>query len=225
MANIIRLDYKAMQEIITLPEPDDMKTIWAIIIDKGFVFDKFTLVCEPLKNTYKISIEGTGDNQIIHMKRIWKDRQDLAHTENLDLTVDKIFSMYATLLKDFSKQGYKAAIGNANVDILLPFHFMQYVIYSHLHRTIEYIEPVERKAATKKARHASRPLNHEYSLTDCIKIYNHKNKNRKQYEFTCNAWPVRGYLRHNKNGTTTWVKPFTKGKDRNSLKNTNYKID
>ena len=225
MANIIRLDYKTMQEIIMLPENEEMKAIWTTINEHGFIFDKFTLVCEPLKNTYKIAIEGTGDNQTIHMKRIWKDKHDLAHTENLDLTIEDLFTMVADLWKDFSKQGYKAAIGNQNVDILLPFHFMQYIVYKNLHREVEYIEPVERKEGTRKTRRTSRSSNQEYSLTDCIKIYNHKNKNRKKYEYTCEAWPVRGFPRHNKNYTISWVRPYSKGKNRDSLKNTNYKID
>ena len=97
MANIIRLDYKTMQEIIMLPENEEMQTIWTTINEHGFIFDKFTLVCEPLKNTYKIAIEGTGDNQIIHMKRIWKDKHDLAHTENLNLTIEDLFTMVAEL--------------------------------------------------------------------------------------------------------------------------------
>lgn len=214
---LIRLDFKGMQEIITLPEPDEMVRIWTIINEHGFCFDKFTLVVEPLQNTFKVHIEGRGDNQIIHIKRIWKDRNGIAHTENRDITIDTFFDKYSILMQDFFKDGYKVAKDNDTVDLLMPFHFMQYLVYSDLHRSIEYIEPAERKPGNK-TRSKAKSSYQELSLTDCIKIYHHKNKNRS-YTRRTEQWERRGGIRHMKNGkivpySGTTCRPKNNGNDK-----------
>lgn len=219
----IKLNIKSMKEIITLPEPDEMVKIWSHISENGFIFDEFLIAAEPIKTTFRVKIEGRGQDQIFHIKLTTNIGLNLK-TTYIDTNIDEILSNYAELMNNVYTKGYtKETLDNQAADLIIPFHFMQYVIYSNMHRTIEYIEAAERSSDLKP--HKTRNKNiQEYSLTDCIKIYHHKNKNRKKYEYTCPAWPVRGFFRHNHNGTISYVRPYPKGKDREKLKNTNYKI-
>ena len=207
----------------TLPMPDDMIQIWSSINENGFIFNDFTLIVEPIKTTFKVSIEGRKEAQVFHIKVI--EHIDLIHTKTtcIDTNIDEMFDNYADMMHEVVNNGYtKDAINNPAAALIMPFHFMQYVIYSALHRTIEYIEPVEHKAPAATTKHKkSKTSNQEYNLTDCIKIYQKKNP-RKKYEYTCPAWPVRGFFRHNKNGTVSWVNPDPNGKDRDKLKDRNY---
>ena len=186
-----------------------MIQIWTMINEKGFIDDKFVLIAEPLDTCFKVHIEGTGDNQVIHEKRIWKDLKGISHTDNKDITISDFFDQYKVLMENIFRQGYKAAMGNETVDHLLPFHFMQYIVYSGIHREVEYIEAASRgKSSTPKKRN-TRPIK-TYSLSDCIKVYQRKNKNRK-YEYTKESWPRRGTIRHNANGTISVVRSTTCG--------------
>lgn len=205
---IIRInDLTELQKIITLPEPDEMTRIWTIINEHGFVFDKFTLVVKPLQNTFKVHIDGLNDNQVIHIKRIWIDRKGLAHTDKRDVTIDIFFEKYADLMEKFFKDGYKVAKDNETVDLLAPFHFMQYVIYSELHRNVEYIEAAERKPGKKSHSNAKSSIQ-ELSLTDCITIYHHTNANRS-YTRRTESWERRGGIRHLKSGKAVPYKGST----------------
>lgn len=44
-----------------------------------------------------------------------------------------------------------------------------------------------------------------------------KKQKRLKKVYTCPAWNVRGYFRHNKSGSVTFVRPYVKGKERNKL--------
>lgn len=195
---IIRLNAKDMMQLLILPDKGEMETIWTIINDHGFVFDKFTLVIEPLAITFKVHIVGRGNDQVIHIKTISKDRTGKANVELYNVTIGDMLDKYATLMVRTFKEGYKAALHNPDVDLLCPFNFMQYVVYSDLHRTIEHVEPAARASSTPARSHSSKSTK-EYSLTDCIKIYHHKNENRS-YERKTATWERRGGIRHLKSG-------------------------
>lgn len=202
---LIRLDFKGMRDIIILPEPDEMVRIWTIINEHGFCFEKFTLVT-PLA-TFKVHIDGLNDDQIIHVKVIYKKLDGLSKTEKYDLTIKDYFEKYADLTRNFLANGYKAAKGNDTVDLIIPFHFMQYLVYSDLHRTIEYIEPSERKPGNKTHSNAKSGTQ-ELSLTDCIRIYHTTNKNR-QYTRRTEQWERRGGIRRLKSGKLVPYKAAT----------------
>lgn len=197
-AKIIRLNAKEMRQILIFPDREEMATIWDIISNHGFVFDKFTLVIEPLAITFKVHIEGRGNDQIFHVKSIWKNLEGRTHNTIQDVTILELFDKYHDLLKRTLANGYKTAIGNDAVDLLYPFHFMQYVVYSDLHRSVEHIEPAKRTGAAVSRSYKSNKSN-ECSLTDCIKIYQHKNHNQK-YERKTATWERRGGIRHLKSG-------------------------
>lgn len=223
--NKIRLNFQEMQEILILPEPDEMVAIWEHINEYGFSFDDFTLVIEPLNQVIKVNIEGRKDDQIFHVKIIKTNRNGLTSSRTYDIGIDEFFDEYATTMREVFSNGFtRDAINNDAVDLILPFHFMQYVIYSERHRNIEYIESAQRSGSSKSHKRTSQNTTHEYSLTDCIRIYHSTNKNRKKYEITCDSWNVRGFFRHYKNGKIVWVKPFKKGKNRNDLDVKNYKL-
>lgn len=202
-----RLNFADMKKIIILPEANEMTYIWTMINKKGFIDDHFTLIAEPLDTCFKVHIDGTGDNQIIHVKRIWKDRAGISHSETRDVTIDEFFDKYTILMQNLFKEGYKVAKNNDTVDLLLPFHFMQYIVYTGIHREVEYIEAASRSASNPPKKRNTSPIK-TYSLTDCIKIYQRKNKNRK-YEYTKKSWPRRGTIRHNANGTISIVRGTT----------------
>lgn len=208
ITNKIKLGFKEMQEVIMLPPKEDFEKIWDIIYNHGFFLKSFTLVSEPLENIFKVSIEGKADKQVIHIKRIWKDKEGIAHTENRDTTVLEYLQKVGELYVNIRSRGIEANIKDQTIDLLLPFHFMQYVIYTELHRPVEYIEPAERTG--KKANHLPPLKNHvrEYSLTDCIKVYHHKNQNR-QYTRHTEQWPRRGSLHHLKSGKVSYHPPTT----------------
>ena len=82
--------------------------------------------------------------------------------------------------------------------------FMQYTIYALLHREVEIIDPEIRTSTTSTTSKKSHKKT-RYSLTECIKKYQHKNKNKK-YEYHIESWTRRGGVRHLKSGK---VVPFT----------------
>ena len=92
---------------------------------------------------------------------------------------------------------------NANIDpdfkeSVLPMMFIQYVTYALLHREIEIIDPeirISNSSTTSEKSHKKT----RYSLTECIKKYQHKNKNKK-YEYHIESWNRRGGIRHYKSG-------------------------
>ena len=222
--NKIRLNFDQMREIVILPTAEDLEAIWTHILENGFVFNEFTLIAEPIATTFKVRIEGTGDDQIIHIKIIQYNK-GLAHTTTKDMTIDDYFNNFFEMMQEVTTNGYtRKALDNETSDILIPFHFMQYVIYADMHKQVEYIEPRERESGSSTSRKTYKAKSQEYSLTDCIKIYHHTSKHRKQYEYTIGAFPVRGHFRRNNNGTISWVRPFTKGKDREIIKDTEYKL-
>lgn len=83
----------------------------------------------------------------------------------------------------------------------------------------EYLESVAEVVKKKKA-------NSEIIL-DFKKVFSveepHKLQSDKHIQSCDYQYDVRGHLRHNRNGTTSWVRPYTKNKDK-ERKDRNYKI-
>jgi hypothetical protein len=47
-------------------------------------------------------------------------------------------------------------------------------------------------------------------------IVEYVNRNRREFNITCECWNVRGHFRHYKNGKIVWVAEYEKGKKRNT---------
>lgn len=56
-----------------------------------------------------------------------------------------------------------------------------------------------------------------YLLNDIVK-YTSIHPNKSAIKYRCEVWGVRGHIRHLKNGGTTFIKPYLKGKKRDILK-------
>lgn len=85
----------------------------------------------------------------------------------------------------------------------------------------------EHSAKEYKKKEYNRPPIRSVSLTNHI-VYRYEPSDanvRKEFVRWCECWTVRGYYRHNKSGTISFVKPYKKGKNRNAESNTVYMLD
>lgn len=175
-----------------IPTLEDFNEVWKHISQNGFIFDGFWIICEHNNTKYQVVIDKSMDFlQVVKIKKVWYE--DIAH--HIDITMP----VYVWRMK------YIESINNPNANIdpdfkesVLPMMFIQYVTYALLHREIEIIDPeirISNSSTTSKKSHKKT----RYSLTECIKKYQSKNKNKK-YEYHIESWTRRGGIRHYKSG-------------------------
>lgn len=100
--------------------------------------------------------------------------------------------------------------------VLLLFDVVNYVVYKAMNQETILIEETKRKYTNSSGKRKSASKKDiVYSLTDCIRKYT-KHINHCKHVFTCEHWEVRGHYRHYKSGKVVYVKPFEKGKNKDT---------
>ena len=188
------------------------------IYEHGFVFNEFTLIWEDMY-TYKVKIDGVLDNQTIHVKKIIRSKEGCHGHKNIDFTLaDYLNNLGKSLLDNKGKSIKDITMESVretwSVDYIPVVSFMQYALYQAMHREIVHKDKTD-KVYKKSSRKTKYTPKMEYTLNEVIVRYS-EHINHSKHVITCPKWDVKGHPRHLKSGKITWVKPFTKGKDRNS---------
>ena len=176
-----------------IPTSDDFNEVWKHISIHGFVLNEFWIICESTNIKYQVVIDKALDFMPnVNIKKVWYDKDNLAHNIKLTMPIYVYRLKYIEMMHNESEpdENFKEA--------LIPMMFMQYVQYALLHREIEIIDPELRNSPTSTASRSSHQKR-RYSLTESIKKYRHKNKNKK-YEYHIESWERRGGIRHYKSG-------------------------
>lgn len=228
--NIIKITIKELMEMMNIPEnKEEYLDAWVHIVLNGFLWDEFNLKINELSQSYKVKIEGRREEQKIKINKIQYDDYGLVlknYKYEIDVQeyIDKLMNFIrSTKNKEDFKKIYKEQYNF--VDIEPPMSFINYIIRESKKRKYEYIETEHRNNESKnRKKTTNNSKNKKYELLDCIKIYQKKIGERKKYEITCESWQVRGYFRHLKSGKVIWVKPFTKGKNKDNKNKKEYKL-
>ena len=98
-------------------------------------------------------------------------------------------------------------------DVLPAMVFMQYAIMKAMNREIVEMGVTQKRYKPVAERNYKPSNNKEYKLFDVIRKYEKHINNIKRH-MTCDYWEVKGHFRHYKNGKVTYVKPYSKGKNK-----------
>ena len=231
----IYLSVEDMKTIMVLPpSTDEFAQAWVDVIEHGFLFNEFKISVATLQQYYKVSIDGKGDDQKIHIRKIQSDDYGLPiKTSRYDVVIVDYLQELTKLLKTASDANTAMeAYAKSNkdfLDIVLPMALIQYVSWKSRLRQVEFIEPkirTPKEDSSQKKSTGKSSKKQFYSLLECIKIYSKRNKN-KGYTYHVESFPRRGGVRHLKNGKVvpyraTTVNPKNKGTDKNN--NTKYTL-
>lgn len=193
------------------------------LLVNGFVFNEFTLVWTGFY-IYKVKITDTDDKgHIFHIKRIW-EMNDGTHKHNeIDFELHEYLDNIGTAMKKLKGRSVQSMMVNRDLmeetwaaDVLPVIMFMMYVLHKSINREIVEIETTTKKYKPLEQRKYNPPKNKTYKLIDVVRKYErHINKNKRH--ITCDYWEVKGHFRHLKNGKTIYVKPYSKGKNKDGI--------
>lgn len=229
----IKITTEEMFEAMKLKGTSNEEAIlWEHLKKNGFLFNEFRLVIygkvkglrEYLDVKYIVKIEGYDDKQIINIKEILIHENAPMQRNEYKTTVEKflkdIINMVQNNMK--TKNVFQWNI-NETGSILVPMFFMKYCIDKAMNREIIEVKETKKRYKPIKERSKSKPKT-EYKLFEIIRKYEkHINKNR--HNIKCEHWEVKGHFRHYKSGKVVYIKPFSKGKNKDSkTENRIYKL-
>lgn len=206
--------------------------IWEHLEKNGFLFNEFRLCIkgrlfrhkEEANLVYKIEIDGYGDNQAIYIRKIMNHQSGKRDISEFVITINEFLNNVLKMLQDnINKQIYEMEIDEEVVELLVPMFFMHYCIDKAMNQQYEYKEITNKKYKPMNERSKSKPKT-EYKLFEIIRKYErHINKNR--HNMTCEHWEVKGHFRHYKSGKVVYIKPFSKGKNKEAkIENRTYRL-
>ena len=121
------------------------------------------------------------------------------------------------------KEILEMEIDDETLDILVPMFFMHYCVEKAMNREIIECKKTNKKYKPINERIKSKPKT-EYKLFEIIRKYE-KHMNHNRHNMTCEHWEVKGHFRHYKNGKVIYIKPFSKGKNKDApIENRTYTI-
>lgn len=232
--SVIRLTTDEFYEVLTfhMSTEEEVK-VWNHIEENGFLFNEYILTIKgkyfgiDTDLVYRVWIKGEKEEQKIKIREIIKEESGKLEKEEYETTINQFLSSLEESLtyeveRRKRKEKGKKKLFEAD-HILAPMYFMRYCIYKAMNR--EYIEVTETKKRYKpiKERAKAKPKT-EYKLFEIIRKYErHINHNR--HNMTCEHWEVKGHFRHYKNGKVVYIKPFSKGKNKEAkVENRIYKL-
>ena len=117
------------------------------------------------------------------------------------------------------KISWKMGIDSFKKDVVIAIiHFLEFHEYLTLNSSTRVVEEKiintsnkSKSSSTKKSSNNSKV----YLFKDIIKYINKKNE-KMHHNITCEAWEVRGHYRRYKSGKVVFIKPFKKGKNKDS---------
>ena len=215
----ITISIEELKPMMVIPqEKQEIFDTWTHFLNYGFLWNEFILYITELTQRYKVEIVGRDIEQVVKITKTQLDKYGLPVKKEyhevkvvayLQTLAEFIVSSQSKSFNELYKDNYDF------IDIVPPMSFIQYMIIESKKRNIEYIEAKEStpRTSTSKSKNSRQK---EYSLLDAIKIYRKKeNSLKRKYERHTLGWDVRGFWRHNPNGTQTWIAPYPKGDNRN----------
>lgn len=184
----------------------------------GFIFNEFALIWENTY-TFKVKIEGVFDEQIIHIKKIYKKKSGRTEHRNIDFTLPQFLNNMAAYLKeaknikDVSKISKQIVDDTWSADYLPVISFMLYALHKAQNQEVITKDHTDRIFKSKPKKKSESVNNKEYTLNEVVRHYQ-SHINHSIHNITCPKWDVKGHFRHYKNGKVTWISPYIKGKDR-----------
>ena len=220
----IKITTDEMMESMRLKETSkEEASLWEHLQNYGFLFNEFKLVIygklnglgEYLDVKYKVKIDGYGEKQKIYIKEIIIHENAPTTRNEYEITVDEFLS---SLLKMIQENISVKSIFNWNVNetgsILVPMFFMKYCIDKAMQNKPIEVPVTKKKYKPMNERSKSKPKT-EYKLFEIIRKYE-KHMNKNKHHIMCEHWEVKGHFRHYKNGKVVYIKPFSKGKNKDS---------
>ncbi len=206
--------------------------IWEHIEKNGFIFNKFRLCVrgriwshkEDANLVYKVELDGYGKNQAIYIRKVMNHQSGKRDISEYVITINEFLEKILKMLQDnIHKEILEMEIDDDVLDILVPMFFMHYCIEQAMNQKYEYKETTNKKYKPMNERSKSKPKT-EYKLFEVIRKYErHLNKNR--HNMTCEHWEVKGHFRHYKSGKVVYIKPFSKGKNKEApIENRTYTL-
>lgn len=193
------------------------------ILKNGFIFNEFTLVWTGFY-TYKVKLTETEDRgYIFHVKRIWS-LNDGTHLHNeIDFELQDYLENIGWAMRELKGRSVRSMMVNQDLmketwsaDVLPVMMFMLYVLHNSFNREVVEMGATTKRYKDPKERKYNPYKNKVYKLIDVVRKYErHINKNKKHV--TCDYWEVKGHFRHYKNGKVVYVKPYSKGKNKNGI--------
>jgi hypothetical protein len=223
----IRVSVKELESMMRIPEDKkEFAEAWIHILTHGFKWNEFILFIKELTQSYKVKINGEGDNQKISIrKNQYDDYGLLTKQTRYEISITE----YVEKLKDFILSGSNHSLSELAdsygdfVDIVPPMSFMQYMIVEEKKRTYEYVQPIKTRSTTSKGT-KSKQKSVEYTLLDAIKVYQNTSPDgKRKYQKHSTGWEVSGKFRHYKSGKVGWVRPYATG-DKRTNHDKEYKL-
>lgn len=230
----IRITADELYDILTMKsEKEEEVRLWQHLEENGFIFNEFMLTIRGdyfgkyLDIVYKVKIDGVNEKQKIKIKEIMIDKEGKRKITETETTVGGFLDELHEVLKitieatENNKREELKAVENDTM--LCPMFFMKYCIDKAMNREIIECKTTKKKYKPINERSKTKPKT-EYKLFEIIRKYErHINHNR--HNMTCEHWEVKGHFRHYKNGKVVYIKPFSKGKNKEAkIENKTYKL-
>lgn len=215
--NIIKLTYNDSQMLANWNTTEEwiksLNDINEHLKNYGFLFNEFRLYAG---DSTLFKVENDKDVfsiKCIDLKEHVGEKFILSFFEYYELINDEIEKGDLIKRIEESKEDIKET---SLCKVLLLFDFVNYVIYKAMNQESILIEETKRRYTNSSGkRNSASKKDVVYSLTDCIRKYA-KHINHCKHVFTCEHWEVRGHYRHYKSGKVVYVKPFEKGKNKDT---------
>ena len=163
--------------------------------ENGFIFDRFHL--------------RLGDR---HLWKVEIDK-DVLFVKEIDLRKNKGTKVIFTF-DDWCNGEIKDDTGEKVKGVDPLCIMLVYIVQEAMKQDVIFVEETNRRYTGKKSSNKGN-TDKVYTLEQCIRKYA-RHINHCKHVITCEHWEVRGHYRHLKNGKTVYVKPFEKGRNRNS---------
>lgn len=232
----IKITLSEMTEILCMPDTkEEIYKAWEHIVTHGFIFNYFTLITEDTetfhrvlgpgrlyKHVYKVTVNGTGDEQNFDIKILVTRPDGTVKTTKKNVTAVDFLGKLSNTVLEFEnvKDINKWNVDRDEIHVMLPMMFMQYAVLKSMNREVIEMPTTQKRYKPMSERKPSKPKE-EYKLFDVIRKYS-KHINHNKHHITCEAWEVKGHFRHYKSGKVVYVKPFQKGKGK--VKDKEYKL-
>lgn len=184
------------------------------IYQHGFIFNEYCLIWEDTY-IYKVRIKGIGDDQVIYIKKIYETSTGKHEHKNIEFTLEDYLENLSEFYEKYNdtKEYTKEIVEDSwSADYTPVISFMQYVLYRAKNQEVIYKDKADRHYNyTGKAA----ATNKEYKLIDVIRHYA-EHINHGKHNITCEHWIVKGHFRHYRSGKVVYIKPFSKGKNKNA---------
>ncbi len=199
-------------------ETDEEVKIWEHLEKYGFIFNEYRLTIRgnyfgiEVNLVYKVKFEEGEEKQKIKIKEINIHENGKMVKEEFEITVDEFLDgLLKSIEYELKRKSSDKKIFEAD-HVLAPMYFMRYCIKRAMNKERIEIEKTNRKYKPINERKEYKPKT-EYKLFEIIRKYQ-KHINSNRHNITCDYWEVKGHFRHYKNGKVVYIKPFSKGKNK-----------